>query len=74
MRFAVVDCRLLEVQDECSLPHCLKMPIVNQLKMKEVEIETRKLLEGFRDADHHICLVGLNQHHLQDNQQMSVRQ
>jgi hypothetical protein len=50
------------------------MPIVNQLKMKEVEIETRKLLEGFRDADHHICLVGLNQHHLQDNQQMSVRQ
>jgi hypothetical protein len=29
-------------------------------KMREVEQETRKLLKGFRDGDHHICLLGLS--------------
>lgn len=36
------------------------MPIVAESKMREVELETFKLLEGFRDGDHHICLLGLN--------------
>jgi hypothetical protein len=62
MRFAIVDCRLATLQEECTLPYCLKMPIEAESKMKQVELETRKLLEELKDGDHHICLVGLNSH------------
>ena len=44
------------------------MPIVAESKMREVEQETSKLLEGFRDGDHHICLLGLNSLQLSSNE------
>ena len=61
IRFLIVDCRLNTLQQEVSLPHCLKFEVVAASKAEQLKQQIDKL-EDYKDS-YHICLLGLDRSH-----------
>ena len=56
-----MDCRLNTLQQEVSLPHCLRFEVVAASKAEQLKQQIDKL-EDYRDS-YHICLLGLDRSH-----------
>ena len=58
-RFITVDCRLNTLQQEVTLPYCLKFEVMAASRAEQLKNQIKSLLD-YKDS-YHICLLGLDQ-------------